>query len=465
MRVQTLQALQQGLLERLDGLRQMHRHYPYGVVEMELARDALEAGKISFTRLRVILRNGLEVVVPSQCELESFPVRDELARSPSGELSILLGVPEYSLERPNALRPAAKTDLLAKYRYVVQDEFRPDENSGDNAQPIFTRTLNARLLFDVQDQRGLECLPLLRVRRAAAGAGAEFRIELVPEAVPPCLLLAAGPALAEEARLAIQLVLLARRRLARHLRTQRISLDTLAGAQIHQVIRLMALARHGARLAPLQQSPNTTPFEMFQALYEALCELEALRPGVDLEGTRLEYDHEDPFRLFSLLRTRLDEALREAEGVNYEAVEFEPEPQKPDRVRARLKPKFLGTNVAAYYLAIKTPLSVTEVAAILTDKRRFELTIPERLGQAFGGLLLTHTPNFPAGLPDAPDLHYFRVELTGNKNKPEMLLWDKVRAGGELAIQRKSPLIDLSNAAFTFYAIFQPRTLDPNDPN
>ena len=81
MRVQHLQSLQQGLLERLEDIRRFQHHYPYGVIEAELARDALEGGKVRFSRLRAILRNGLEVSVPEGCELDALPVREAVARS------------------------------------------------------------------------------------------------------------------------------------------------------------------------------------------------------------------------------------------------------------------------------------------------------------------------------------------------------------------------------------------------
>jgi type VI secretion system protein ImpJ len=459
MRVQSLQMLQQGLLERTEALRQMQQHYPYGVLEIDWDRAALEAGKISFTRLRVVLRTGLEVIVPEQCELASFPVREELGRSRTGELTILLGVPDHGLDHPNAFQARARADLQAKYRYLVQDEDRPDENTGDNRQPVLVRTLNGRLLFEHQDRSGLECLPLLRVRRAGMGAGTEFRVEVIPTVAPPCRLLSAWPPMAEMVRLAVQRVETSRRSLARSLRAQKFSLDALHGIQVVKLVRLLALSRHGARLATLLRSPHTTPFEAFQALYEILCELEVLRPRMDLTTDRaLAYDHDDIYPVMSRLCDRLEQALRDTGEVNYLAVQFVAQPQQPDQVRAAITPEFFGANVTAYYLAVKTQLAVGDLTNTLQDRMRFELTVPSRLGQAFGGLQLRHEPDPPAGFPDAPDLYYFRIEQSAHAS-----LWDKVQAEKELGINRRNPHLSLINAAFTLYATLEPRAPEADD--
>lgn len=467
MRPQSLQMLQQATVERLESIRRLQGHYPYGLVEMELASDALEAGKIRFKRLHAILPTGLEVVVPGPCEIESFPVREELARSPLGEVTILLGVPDHSWDHPNAFKASAKNDLVAKYRFAVRSDDVADENTGDNRHPVEVRLLNARLLFEHEDRSGLECLPLVRVRRA--GGGAEFRVEIMSTVAPPCRWLSAWPSLTELVRLAVQRVEAARRSGGRSLRSEKASLDALKGGQVVRVIRQLALARHSARLTGLLHTPHLTPYEAFLALYEATLELEVLRPRLD-PGARRDvrdlYDHENPYPGLNRLAERLERALRDTGEVNYIAVDFAPEPQEPDRVRCTLKPEFFGASVLGYFLGVQTTRDPIRLAEMLQDTKRFEVTVPAYLGQQYGGIPLRYVQDPPGDFPETH--HYFALERDS-----VLALWnEKVESDRQQGrrtesldlgiIRQRSPL-DLSDAAFALYATLQPRTPEADD--
>lgn len=487
MRVQNLQMMQQGLLERFEEVRRARGHYPYGVVEAEVARDALEKGKIGFVRLRVILRSGLEVNVPGECEIAALSVRDELAKSRSGETTILLGVPDYSAGHPNSFRVGEVPDPRVKYRYIPRGEVRLDENTGENKQAIHVRMLNARLLFEHEDRSGLECLPLVRVRRSGVATGSEFRVELVQTFVPPCLFLpppgdvsevgnrGSGATslladislphrLSEEVHLSVQKVEVARRLQSTRLQSQRLTMAALQGTQFHQWMRFLTLSRYAARLLTLEQSPYTSPFEMFLVLHEALSELEALRPrrGSSALKTRkepvLKYDHEDAFSVFSRLRVRLDKALLDVGGVEFHDAVFALDPSGQNRLRASVGPQFFASDVSGWFLAVQSPLGIGELTSTMTNRQHFEMTDPASLDQGWGGLQLRHELDPPVGLPDAPDLHYFRVERSNDGVLQQ--LWERIQAVGELAISRNNPHLNLSNAIFTFYAILQPRTSD-----
>jgi predicted component of type VI protein secretion system len=491
MRVQSLQMLQQGLLERIEELRRFQQHYPYGIIEAQVASDALAAGKVRFSRLHAVLPNGLEMVVPEECELPALPVREAIARSRSGEVTVMLGVPDYATNGQNTFRLGEVPNSQVNFRYVPRDEQRADENTGENKQPIIVRTLHARLLFEHESKSGLEVMPLLKVRKASAGTGTEFRVELVPGFAPPCLYLP-PPALsaeerqgvpppsggepelslphrlAEEVYLSVQRVEVARRQLSARMQDQHLGRGALEGVQFQKWIRLLALSRHAARMLALQRAPRTTPFEMFLALYEALRELEASQPrrnvaaGRGPQDTSLEYNHEDAFAVFSRLRSRLEKALVDIGGVEFYEAAFEPDSASPNRVRAVLRQEFFGNNIAAWYLAVQTPLAVSVLIPVLENRMNFELTTPDRIGTSWGGLKLRHQPNSPPGLPNEPDLYYFQVEQSADAVLRQ--LWAEVSTGAGLAIDRSNPHLNLSDAVFKFYAILQPTAYDADNP-
>jgi type VI secretion system protein ImpJ len=470
--------LQQGLLERIEGLHRSLDHYPYGVIEAELASDAFAAGKIRFVRLQAVLPNGLEVTVPEDCNPGDLAVKEAIARSPSGELTIMLGVPDYAVNAQNTCPPGASANRQVNFRYIPGDEARADENTGNTPAQIKVRTVNARLLFEHESRSGLECLPLLKVRRASAGTGTDFRIELVPGFAPPCRYLpqpeisratergGSPPGqtgydlsmphrLSREVYLSIQRVETARRQLSGRMQDERLDMGALQGVQFQRWVRLLALSRYSARLQSLQLAPLTTPFEMFLALYEALRELEASQPrrGPARAGGGLEYNHEDALGTFMRLRTRLEKALEEIGEFDYHRADFEPHPADRHLVNASLGGEFFADNVVAWYLSVKTSTALEELIPVMRDRMLFELTTPTRIGQGWGGLQLGHRPNPPPGLPIEPDIFYFQVQPSDDA--VERTVWEEVKQDRRLSINRSIPGLDLNNAAFTFYGIQQ----------
>jgi predicted component of type VI protein secretion system len=486
MRVQSLQMLQQGLLERLEAARRFQHHYPYGVIEAEVASDELTGGKLRFNRLRAVLPNGLEVVVPEECDLQALPVREEISKSRTGEVVVLLGVPDYLATGQNTFPIGQIPNRQVNLRFIPWPEQRVDENSGDNKQSIYVRTLNTRLLFEHESRAGLECLPLVKVRKASIGTGKDFRVELVPNFVPPCLFLptpelAAGSGaagsnggtdlslphrLAEQVNLAVQAVERARRELGARMQGQAFGSGALKGSQFQDWIRLLALARHAARLLTLQQSSHTTPFEMFLGLYEALREMESSKPrrgaaGRAQQDARLEYEHGDVYAVFTKLWARLKPALEDVIKVECYEAPFEADPSSANRVRAELREEFFGEDVLAWLLSVRAPqLAESDLTRLVQDRIRFELTTPGLIDYGNGGLQLRRKPNPPAGLDEAPDLFYYQVELSNNAILQE--LWAQVRETRQLAINKINPNLNLEEATFTFYAILKPKTDNPD---
>src|SRR4051812_30740477 len=298
-----LQALQRQMLSLLASERRVRTPYPYGVVEARLSADALENMLVQFDRLRVIMPSGLEVSVPDNADLPALDIKQAFA-SGSGGFTVSLGVPLWYASRANAVdqNGGGGDGWRTKRLYRITEVTSPDENTGENPQPVLVRRVNARLMLDNDDPTDLEVLPLIRIAHGTGEAVGLPRQD--PAYVPACFVLSGSAALRESVRDLANQVEASRKELVIQLTRAGFSVDTMRGVQFEQMLRRKPLTRSSARLPSLVLAPGITPFEMYLELRELLAELSALRPERDLfEAPR--YDHDNPAVAFADLSSKI----------------------------------------------------------------------------------------------------------------------------------------------------------------
>lgn len=486
MRVQNMQMLQQGLLERIEEVHRLSGPFGWGVLEATVARDRLEKGEIQFSRLHAVMEKGLHVRLPDDGTLKPLPVRQELednASKDDGTLAIYLAVPDYAPNQPNVAKPGDKFELRTHLRYSQGTENRADENTGENHADLAVRSLNARLLFgrevEVARRSGVDCLLVAKIRRVASSAAVGGRIELVRSFSPPCLCLSfqdfdqeslapTKTALAPDTSLrADQSVTEELARLIastiNRFEASRSGLrdwmskakpygaGTLTGATMLKILRFQSVSRHAGRLLGLKSAPGNSPFDLFLVFSEVLGELEALQPRWKSGLSNFpKYDHLRLFSVFEEIDRRVEMALREIEAPENLSEVFKPEPGRPEILRAVLRPDFFGPKVARYLLAIRSSLPTEEVLSRVKAVN-FELTVPSDVGRASGGMPLTHTDEIPGDLP-TERTYYFEVEHTSPKQRARDL-WRKIQETMQLGLGNQG----FTDSEFTFYAILQPR--------
>src|SRR4051794_13660806 len=158
-----LQRMQKSIEDKISSDRRLGWASPYGVIKARLSRDELENKRVRFDKLRVIMPSGVEVNYPAAAELPSLDIAQMFAKG-SGSFTIYLGVPLWQNNRANTV-PIASSDSRAKLMYRIGETECFDENTGENPKPIQVRKINARLMYEAEDE-DMEVLPLLRIVRA-----------------------------------------------------------------------------------------------------------------------------------------------------------------------------------------------------------------------------------------------------------------------------------------------------------
>ncbi|MDP2895759.1 MAG: type VI secretion system baseplate subunit TssK [bacterium] len=431
-----LQSMQRSILESSAAERRLTWSYPYGLVEAKLSRDALENKLIQFDRLRVIMPSGLEVNVPDNTDLPVLSIKETFEAS-SGFFPVYLGVPLWQAKRGNTIERGGAEDWRVKRLYRVAEVERPDENTGENPQPILVRRLNARLLLDSDDPSDMEVLPLLRIGR---GAGEEAEVPRQdPNFIPACLVLRGSAILRDLVRDLSQQVEATRQELVVQLTRGGFSIERIRGIQLEQLLRLRTLNRFSGRLPHLVQAPAVTPFEMYLELRELLGELAALFPDRD-QFEVAKYDHDNPAIAFNELSIKIRSLLRGAVAPSFIRVEFVPMEQV---LVAALEDEHL-TRPNEYFLGIRTKEDPSTVARLVEDPDKFKLMAKSLVTRAIWGVRLEEERHPPLTLPAEVGLHYFRL-----RRDESARMWERVQE--EKAMSARWPGMESSDFKVALY--------------
>lgn len=430
-----LQLMQRRLQVEIRAARALLSPHVYGVVEGKLSYDDLADGRIRFERLHVIMPSGQEIRFPEEASLPSLDVRAAMARG-SGQMEVSLAVPLWVKNRANAFRFGEPPDPRVKFLYIpVEAADLADENTGENAQSVYLRKVNARLVLPGEDLSDMEFLPLLRIMRSVGEDAGKLRQD--PDYVPPSLLLRSSPSLHDLMRELVAQLNASREQFRLKVTTGGLGLEV----KWEITMRLMALNRACASLTSLVEEGHLPPHRLYLALRELLGELLALHPGEKLYECQ-PYNHADPLPAFRELDRKIRDEIRVARAAEPLKVVFS---GSPGLLRAVLEPQHFE-KPTGYYLGVKTRVERTKLAVYLSDGNKFKL-MPRSMEQvAIFGVELKEQNYPPLELPAQSDLHYFSLAPTTNPRR-----WEQVKQDKAISLVWNNSDLDLTDATFTLY--------------
>ena len=430
-----LQLMQRNIYQQFAAERRLSWAYPYGLVEARLSTESLGNLLVEFDRLHAVMPSGIEVNVGQGMGNALLPVLSikDRYKSSTDPITISLAVPRWDSKRANTIDLGSE-DWRPKRMYRVEVADRADENTGDNAQQVQFRKINARLLMDGDDQSDLEVLPLLRIVPSSDSS----RPRLDETFVPPCMLVAGWPTLREIVRDIANHIDSARRDLVRLLKRDNFVADTMRPRQISQVMRLRTLNRFSARLPHLATAPAVTPFEAYLELRELLGELAALNPARD--GLKpISYDHDHPAPVFYELASQIRIVSQTGPDDTVFVVELK---REEHRFIAQLTEEQLSLP-NQYFLGVRTRHDPRSLMDLIEDTDRCKMMPGSKSGRRVYGVTLEREPSPPVQLPSESGLHFFR--LLRDKNDR----WQEIKSEGEVVLEgRIMEIADLQAALY-----------------
>jgi len=360
-----LQQFQRSIGDRLAWDRSRAWAYPFGVVEARLSSDELENMRVRFDRLVAVMPSGVVVDVPGGADLPPLEIEEAFSAS-TRPLVVSLGVPLYYPSRSNSIDFGA-SDWRAKRLFRVEEAEVPDENTGENPQPMLMRRVNARLMLENEDRTDIETMPLLRVVRSTADESGVPRRD--PEFVPPCLVVTGSSDLLSWVRDLSNQVEASRKELVVQVTRGGFNPSTLNSESMLALMKLSVLNRFAGRLPSLVNAASSvSPLAMYLELRDFLGQLAALHPDLDpFEAPA--YDHDRPASSFVELCEKIRRHLKVEASGTYLEVAF------------RLEGGVLAAELSdehverpnEYFLGVRSGDDPRAVARLVEDGDEFKL--------------------------------------------------------------------------------------------
>jgi len=376
----------------------------YGLVSLELDRDAIRNGTVALVHAVGVFPDGLPFDMP---ECDALPPARNITDSfsPVAEsLTVGLAIPRRV---PGGRNCSLAADGCVSTRYVGSAATLADENSGQDEKPVTLARKNVALVLESENREDHLTLPLARILRDGSG-------HFVYDSgfIPPCLNLSASPALISMTQRLVEILEDKSSAVSSSQTRQKGQFQAgVSAGQVAQFWFLHALNSHLAPLRHLLLSKHAHPEELFRELLHlggALCTF-----GLDSHPRSLPvYDHERAEACFMALDDHIRQHLEivlpsKAISIPLTSVQryFYEGDVKDPRCFGRSR----------WILGVQAKMGEADLIAKVPQLTKLcsSRFVPELVKRAVPGLTLTHIAIPPSTIAARVESQYFVVDKTG----------------------------------------------------
>jgi type VI secretion system ImpJ/VasE family protein len=395
--------------------------YPYGLIDFELDREALSGNRAVVKRFSAVMISGQEISMPGNCVLSPLDLTPALEQNPN-ELTLYIALPLWTEFDANM---AEDNDSSEKRRFLTQKKRVRDENSGDNEITLITRRFNARLTTNLDDNKDMELLPVVKLS-VVSHDRTENALAVNEKFIPPFMQITQdNPLMGIITGLLVDV---------RRCRDK--ALDTLSqagaanggetrqggeGAPVNvlSTLRFRVLNSYEIRLSALVETGRISPWTLYLELISFLAELMAIDPQNSINEIQ-RYNHDDYGPQFTVVIKDIRSFILAGGSADYRRLDFFPI-EDGQYLFTRIQMEDL-IGMEDVYLAIKTDARQNEVISALETGDTFKLINPESKMMRIRGIKLTAERFPPRYLPILKDTLWFHLDI-----KESAPVWREVR--------------------------------------
>ena len=408
--------------------------FGYGVLELQINREAVANGNFQVTICRAVLPDGLLIDAPNTSPAPDLRTVDKHFPPEAEKLGVHLAIPARKFGVANIQANGAKPD--ANLRFLQDGAIVVDETSGANEQPIAVARPNLRVLFDDELRDGFTSLKIAELERTATG-----QITLSETYIPPVLKVAASNWLENMLRQFVEILITKSGSLADQRRSRNASLADFTTSEVAIFWLLHTVNAAIPTISHLFRTNLVHPERLYVEMAKLAGQLMTF--AVNLQPKDIvRYDHDDLYFTFSQLSAQLRELLETVIPTRCVPIALE-------KVRETL---YIGRvtddkllKEAAFYLAVSAKMSDARILETVPRvvKIASRDVIEVVIGSALPGVSLSHVSPPPAPIPARIGFHYFALDTSNH-------YWDSIKGARVIAVYIPD---EIPNEQLEMYAV------------
>jgi type VI secretion system ImpJ/VasE family protein len=377
--------------------------YPWGLVDFEIDSDALAGARVVVKRFSAILGDGTPLSMPGNCLLEALDLREALKQNPN-EITVYIALPLWSEFEANLIDDV---EGVKTRRFASQKKRVRDENSGDNEITLITRRMNAWLTTNLEDNKNLQILPVLKLS-VLSHDKTETALALNEKYFPPFIILTIDSPLYGIIQGLIVDIRRCRDKALDILTMGKFKNEHFSGYNAYTVLRLKTLGVYETRLSALLAAENITPFDLYLELSSLLSELMAYDPINSIRGIQ-RYNHDDSAPGFLEIIKDIRSFILQEGSADYRKHDFSSTDDGRYLFTPLTQEEIFRTENA--YLAVKCSGGKDGVVKAIEVGDTFKLINPQSRQLRIRGIKLTEELYPPRFLPVLGNTIWFKLDL------------------------------------------------------
>ncbi len=400
--------------------------YEYGVLDMQINREAIANGNFQITNFRGVLPDGLMVNVPdAEAVPDVRPVGDHF--HPEKEtLGVHLAIPAKKIGEANYQGSGEKAG--SNVRFLQEGAMVKDETTGTNQQPLAYAKSNLRIIFDDELRDGFTSIKIAEMQRTPTG-----QLKISEDFIPPTLKVSSSGWLVNMLRQLVEILITKSGSLGEQRRQRNASLADFTTSEVAVFWLLHTINSSIPTMAHYFRSPLLHPEKLYLEMAEIVGKLMTFSVEHHPKDI-VKYDHDDLYLTFYSLSAVLKELLETV--IPSRCVPIPLEKTRETLYVGRIDDARL-LKEAGFYLAVRAQMPESKLIEGVPRvvKIASRDVIDTIIGSALPGVVLTHASPPPAPIPTRVGFRYFMLDTIGP-------YWDGIKGSKVIAVYVPDELPD-----------------------
>lgn len=374
--------------------------YAYGLIDLELDEEALDAQRIVINKLSAIMPDGTQISMPGNCHIAPL----QLSITQNNAPDIAQGVIVY-LSLPSFSKTDSNLGVKNQSgRYCLSEDCILDENTGDNEVTLITREYNVQLTTKLHSSSNNCVLPLCRVRYNPNLTN-HLQLQVDKTYLPPFVVVSESCPLLAWASELLFMLKNCRVRLESEIEKTGFDSKLVTGTDMLRLNQLAALNSFIERAENFLQPNKITPFNLSLELCDLLGRLSVLNPIAHARAPL--YQHENAYPMFQELSIRIRTLLNnEQTNDGLGRLDFTLNSDGFFGI-FNLEDSFFSSG--QYYLAVSFEGELRDKVNAIEEGDNFRLLDIESFKDRIRGIKLSHLRYPPHFLPTLNHTLWFKV--------------------------------------------------------